>query len=247
MLTYNRASYIRVAIESVLQQTYRNWKLLIIDDGSTDTTSNIVRSFDDQRIKYIRHEHNAGLHVRREESLGVALGDTQSKYIAVLDSDDLWHDTQKLQMQVDFLESHPDHVVVGTYTKLIDANGANIGFDTFAPNDERIRADVLIRNQFTHSAVCMRRTAIEQTNGYQPTLAEDLELILQLGLIGKLANIPEYMTSHRIHVNSVNDYGIKMANAVHDIIKDYRTRYPHYWQGYIKNVMRKLRGILLRN
>ena len=88
MLTYNRASYITEAINSVLSQTYKSLELIIIDDGSTDDTSLIVGNFNDSRIEHIQHHENRGLAVRRVESATLAKGD----FVAILDSDDIWID-----------------------------------------------------------------------------------------------------------------------------------------------------------
>jgi len=224
MLTYNRAHFLPEAIESVIHQTYQNWELVIIDDGSTDRTTDLMTSYTDPRIRYIRHDTNAGLHSRRRESLTHVRG----QYAAILDSDDKWLDNDKLTSQVEFLEAHLDYVLVGTNTELINAEGAKIGVNVFALTDKDIRNRLLLRNQFTHSSVLIRSAAIKKTNGYQPTLAEDLELFLQLGNIGKLANLPEIMTAHRVHGESANDHGILMNTAVYHIIMKHRN-YPGYW------------------
>ncbi len=240
MLTYNRAHFIHEAITSVLNQTYKNWELIIIDDGSTDNTETIVNSFADVRIKYIKHPQNAGLFARRKESLAYAT----SKYTAILDSDDIWTDSKKLAEQVNFLEENLNHVVIGTMTTLIDANSKNIGQCTFATNDSSIRLKILIRNQFTHSSLLIRSEALIKTEGYLPTLAEDLEIILQLGKLGLLANLPSNYTAHRVHNNSENDHGIKMALAVRSIVKNHALNYPNAIIAQIFSYLRIIKGHL---
>ncbi|MDP3402496.1 MAG: glycosyltransferase family 2 protein, partial [bacterium] len=84
--TYNRASYMRIAVESVLAQTYQNWELVIIDDGSTDDTQRVAGSFMDARIRYVRLKQNSGIHAARTR----ALKECRGEYLAVLDSDDMW-------------------------------------------------------------------------------------------------------------------------------------------------------------
>ncbi|MBF05466.1 hypothetical protein CL644_02050 [bacterium] len=237
MLTYNRAHYIPDAIESVLAQTYQNWELVIIDDGSTDETESVVLSYNDRRIQYKKHARNAGLFVRRKESLTYAKG----HYVAILDSDDTWSSSRKLEEQVLFLENNLDHVLVGTFTILINAEGNTVGKDCYYITNENIRKKVLIRNQFTHSSVLIRKAALDQTKGYQATLAEDLELFLQLGQCGKLANIPEFLTEHRVHKEGTNDYGIEMAKALRTIIKTHNN-YPHSHIASLKNFFRILIG-----
>ena len=242
MLTYNRAAYLREAIDSVLAQTYHNWELFVIDDGSTDATPALMEGYDDPRIHFIRHEDNQGLHARRRESLQYATG----VYTAVLDSDDLWSSSEKLAHQVSYLENYPDCVLCGSFTRLIDAHGAELGVDTFATTDQTIRRVILRRNQFTHSGVLIRTTALHKTQGYQPILAEDLELFLQLGTVGDFANLPEVLTSHRVHQGSENDRGIKMASAVHQIITMHRREYPGFWVAWLKSQLRLWRGRLFR-
>lgn len=242
MLTYDRAAYIGAAIQSVRAQTYQHWQLTIIDDGSTDDTEAIIAAIKDGRITYVRHETNKGLFTRRSESLRYANG----IYTAILDSDDVWQDPTKLAAQVKFLKTHPDCVLVGTFTNLINADGAAIGTQSFATTDTAIRNKILIRNQFTHSSVLMQTAALKKTVGYQPTLAEDLALFLQLGEQGKLANLPEFFTDQRIHSGSTNDYGSAMAEAVHAIIQEYKNSYPQYYLAYLVSIVRliwaRLRG-----
>lgn len=240
MLTYNRAHFIKVAISSVIEQDYQNWELIIIDDGSTDNTETVIKNFSDPRIKYIKHQENAGLFARRQESISY----TQGKYTAILDSDDLWIDSTKLSEQVKFLEDNSDHVAVGTFITIISEAGTTIGSKQYAQSDSAIRAKILISNQFTHSSLMFRTKTINQTCGYQPTLAEDLELILQLGKVGKLANLPFLHTAHRVHTKSENDHGVKMATAVKNIIKIHGHYYPNYHLAKIASLLRLSKSYL---
>ena len=233
MLTYNRAHYLKDAVESVLTQTYKNWELIVIDDGSTDETESIITSYSDNRIAYRKYPENKGLYVRRQESLSHVNG----QYVAILDSDDVWDSPLKLEQQVLFLEDNLDYAVVGTFITIIDENGNALRKDSYKTADENIRNKLLMRNQFTHSSVLMRKSMLDMTTGYQPTLAEDLELFLQLGNFGKLANIPEFLTSYRVHDEGTNDYGIEMARALHVIIKK-NSHYPHQYIALLKNFLR---------
>ena len=237
MLTYNRAKYIGAAIESVLNQTYQNFELVIIDDGSTDNTQEILDRYDDPRIAVITYPANAGLLTRRKESLTYA----QGTYTAILDSDDVWTSPDKLATQVAYMEDNPECDVLGTYIALIDAQGAEIGHTRYHTNDSDIRKNILHRNQFAHSSILMRTAAVAQTNGYQDTaLAEDYDLFLQLGLHGRFANIPEEMTAYRIHTESFNSQKVKMATAVLNIITQYKNQYPHYYRALFKAYIRIL-------
>lgn len=222
MLTYNRAHFLTEAIDSVLNQSYQNWELIIIDDGSTDNTSEIVGRYTDSRINYIKHETNAGLFARRSESLTYIKGD----YVAVLDSDDYWCSKTKLEEQIAYLVSNKDYVVVGTRAILIDEKGNKLNEHRVLTEDADIRRKILFQNQFVHSSLVMRSDVIRKTNGYQPVLGEDLELILQLGNFGKLGNLQGIHTAHRVHKNSENDHGKQMIAAVYNSITKHKTEYP---------------------
>jgi len=233
MLTYNREKYIREAIESVLSQTYENFELIIIDNGSTDGTQSIIDSFGDSRINYIKHQENTGLERRREFEV-----QTAGKYIAVLDSDDAWSSAEKLKKQVEFLDANENVGVVGTFITLIDSEGRKIGETKYNIADKQIRNSILTRNQFTHSSVLIRKSILKKTTGYKVTLAEDLELFLQIGNFSEFANIPEFLTKYRVHEGTLNDRGIKMARALHKIIKDHKNEYPKFLLAILKNYLR---------
>lgn len=99
MPSYNTASYIRETIQSVLDQTYQNWELIIVDDCSTDNTDEVIASIQDERIRYLKNEKNSGAAVSRNRALREATG----RWIAFLDSDDLWM-PEKLERQVLFMK-----------------------------------------------------------------------------------------------------------------------------------------------
>lgn len=119
MPSYNTANYIGDSVQSVINQTYKNWELLIVDDCSEDNTDEVVSMFVDERIKYLKNSSNCGAAVCRNRALREAKG----KWIAFLDSDDLWL-PDKLEMQIDFMEKHNYHF---SYTKYeeINADGIN--------------------------------------------------------------------------------------------------------------------------
>lgn len=245
VLTYNRAAYIKAAIDSVLAQTYQNFSLVIIDDGSTDDTREMISKYTDHRITYIRHDNNAGLHTRRVESLTHIKGD----YAAILDSDDIWTDSTKLATQVAYMEENADCALVGTFITLLSPAGKIIGKDTFATEDADIRGKILIRNQFAHSSVLMRTNSLRRVVGYRDTgLAEDLDLFLQLGVVGSFSNIPQYMTGYRIHNESFNSQKKVMAQSVLTIIRNYKNQYPNYLlaisKAYLRILYQSLRSLL---
>lgn len=238
MLTYNRGWCLGEAISSVLNQTYQNFELIIIDDGSSDNTEEIVASFSDPRIKYFKHQENLGLKKSRQESLTLATG----TYIAVLDSDDLWCSPDKLAKQVEYLENNPAVVMVGTNIIKIDNLGNEIGKSNYTLDNDTIRRNILVRNQFAHSSVLIRKSVIAKTAGYDNfPVAEDLAFFLNLGQFGNFANLPTYDTKYRIHGVSESRDKVKMLENILEIIKQYRKSYQNYYLAlFLRTVQLKL-------
>lgn len=236
MAAYNCGPFVRQAIESVCAQRYQNWELLIIDDASTDTTAQMIASVSDTRIRLLTHAKNLGIEGTRNEALHLADG----KYVAVLDSDDVWLDEHKLETQVAFLEAHPQCVIVGTYITHISATGVATGSTRYATDDSTIRNRILIRNQFAHSSVLMRNDALKKTLGYRGELAEDLDLFLQLGNHGTFANIPEYVTGYRMHGTGASSRRLEMARAVHEVLSRHSNSYPNRLMAYVTSYLRLL-------
>src|SRR3989338_2915164 len=143
IITYNRAQYIGAAIDSIVGQTFSDWELVIIDDASTDNTAEIAIKYaaQDSRIKF--HHENINLGITKARNLALRLA--QGKYIAVLDSDDVWADSEKLQKQYNFLENNTDHVLVGGAVIVINENGQETNRYKNSATDTAIRAGILLR------------------------------------------------------------------------------------------------------
>ena len=128
MPSYNTASFITLSIQAVLNQTYTNWELLIVDDCSTDNTDEVVNPYlKDERIRYIKNEKNSGAAVSRNRALQGAKG----KWIAFLDSDDLWK-PEKLEKQIKFMEMNDYHFSYTNYVE-IDTEGKKTGVSVTGP------------------------------------------------------------------------------------------------------------------
>ena len=119
--SYNTARFLRETIGCVLSQTYENWEMLIVDDGSTDDTDDVVASFSDPRIRYFKNERNSGAAGSRNRALREARG----KWIAFLDSDDLWT-PDKLEKQIRFMEENGFHFSYTQYCEM-DEHGNRTG------------------------------------------------------------------------------------------------------------------------
>ena len=125
--SYNCEKFISKTIESVLVQTYKNWELIIVDDCSTDNTDKVVARYDDKRIKYLKNEHNSGAAVSRNRALREAKG----RWIAFLDSDDIWL-PEKLEKQICFMKKNGYHFSYTNYEE-IDENGNKLGVKVTGP------------------------------------------------------------------------------------------------------------------
>lgn len=122
MPSYNTAQYIRESIQSVLNQTYQNWELIIVDDCSTDNTDEIVTSIKDERIKYYHNDKNRGAAISRNRALREAKG----RWIAFLDSDDLWM-PEKLEKQISFMENNGYSFSYTNYEEIdVDGNSTSV-------------------------------------------------------------------------------------------------------------------------
>ncbi|MEK7131260.1 MAG: glycosyltransferase family 2 protein [Patescibacteria group bacterium] len=237
-ITNNRRKYIAEAIESALSQSFADWELIIIDDASFDNTAEAVAKYtaQDKRIKFIRENINLGITKARNLALRLA----QGKYITVLDSDDIWADSNKLQKQYEFLEKNDDYVVVGGAVIVINENGKEVRRYKNPTTDTAIRAGILLRNPFLHSSVMFRRDAAVGCGGYgEYTVGEDYDLFLKMGWLGKLANTDDYLVKYRKH-----DFGITWAKRVRaakdhlSIIIKYKKQYPNYFFALIKGYLR---------
>jgi glycosyltransferase involved in cell wall biosynthesis len=228
-LTKDRATFIPAAIESVLAQTFTGWELIIIDDNSKDDTESIVRKYTDSRIIYIKNNSPLGISSSRNKGLEKA----QGKYIAVLDSDDIWTDKEKLRKQFDFLESHPDYVLIGSNIKIISDTGTFIKNTDFPTEDADIRGNILIANPIPHSTVLFKAEAANKVGGYNEKLpcVEDLDLFLRLGKLGKMKNFKETMTSYTRHSGGVS-YQRKLSMAWNHMWIVFRNfgKYPHWFR-----------------
>lgn len=114
---YNTAEFIKETIESVLNQTYKNWELIIVDDCSTDGTDEIVKQIKDDRIKYLKNDMNSGAAISRNKALAFASG----RWIAFLDSDDIWL-SNKLEKQISFMEKNGYCFSYTCYTEIDEAS-----------------------------------------------------------------------------------------------------------------------------
>lgn len=201
---YNARPYVRQAIESVLRQTYRDFELILLEDGSTDGTANLVHDLaaGDRRAIVLGGEHRGYVHW-----LNVGLHEARGEFIARMDADDICR-PERFAAQVRFLDAEANCVAVGCQADRIDPDGDPIDHWDVPLDHHEIDARHLrgMGGSIIHPSVMMRRAAVVAVKGYNPTYepAEDLDLFLRLAEIGRLANLPASLLSYRVHDRCVS-------------------------------------------
>jgi glycosyltransferase involved in cell wall biosynthesis len=196
---FNGEKYIRYAMESVLQQDYTNFELLIINDGSTDKTSDIISGFKDPRLKIISHEKNLGLVNSLNEGIDLSDGD----YIVRMDADDICL-PGRISSQVKFMEKNPSIGASGTfYFALI--NGKKLFYSFPTPVNET-KAMLLFNSPVAHPTAIIRRSLLRRHNlkySSQFVHAEDYFLWSQISEHADLSNLNKYFLEYRFHDSQV--------------------------------------------
>ncbi len=200
MPAYNVGQYIAQAIQSVLDQTYEDFELIIINDGSTDNTKTVITSFNDSRIKYFENEKNSGIVFSRNRGLKLAKGE----YIGMLDADDVAH-SEKFKKQIAFLEQNKDFGMLGSWANFIDEEGVRLaGSWKLKAPPEMIPSIMLFKNYFLQSAVIYRKECISQFSfreGFD--ILEDYLIWLEIINKYKAWNLQEYLIDYRVHDGGV--------------------------------------------
>lgn len=238
MATYNRGGYLPAAINSILDQDFIDWELIIIDDGSTDNTQEILLPYlKDERIKYFKNEKNLGICITRNRALEKSAGE----YIAILDSDDLWLSRDKLSQQVFFLDFESEYALVGTGVVVINEKGTATKRYLNPEGNTAIKNGLLAKNSFAHSSVLYRREVAINLGAYPLNLngIEDYDLWLRLGQKYKLHNLPRYDLGYRRHPGNISltDRKRLMTTSL-DLIKKYRQYYPNFYWALIRREIR---------
>lgn len=216
MIAFNVARYIEDSIKSIVNQTYANWELIIIDDGSSDDTLKIANHYAalDSRIKVFPNNTNEGIVYSRNKALHYSSGE----YIAVLDSDDIALPA-RIETQLGFMEKNSDYGMIGSAFYLIDSENIRIGQGNHFFKPELFPALLLFDNFFLHSSVLMRTSLAKKflykplVRGYSP--CEEYHLFVDIAKNNKLCNIPESLVEYREH-------GMGISKTRMDMIEKYK-------------------------
>lgn len=215
LTSYNHAKYLRETIDSVLNQTFKDFELIIWDDASTDESWAIIQSYTDLRIRVFRNEINQAGVINVNKAISE---EARGEYVAMHHSDDIW-EPQKLEKQVAFLDSHPDVGAVFTKVKLIDEDGSLLTdsshpyhkvFDQ--PNRTRfewLNRFFYISNALCHPSVLIRKSCYEECGVYRYGFAQlpDFDMWVRLCLKYEIYILPECLVRFRIRDNEANTSG----------------------------------------
>ncbi len=203
LTVYNEKPYLRRAVQSILDQTFEDFEFIIINDGSTDGSKDLLDRFAhcDERIRCV-HQENKGLIASLNRGLNMAHG----KYIARMDADDIAH-PERLQAQVRFLDTNPDIGVLGTQVEWINDSGKADGEWNFPTDPDQVAWRLLFGTCLCHPSVMMRASLVQDLGGYTAwaTHGEDYELWTRALLKSRLANLPETLLKYRRHGKTVSE------------------------------------------
>jgi len=214
MPVYNAAKYLKKAIDSILSQNYKDWELIIINDGSTDNSAEIVNGYTDERIRYLENPVNLGL----IKTLNKGIDYCRGKYIARMDADDISL-PDRLGRQVAFLDTHPDYLMCGTNAAVINDQDERIGKIRNFTDNNFLQIHLLFSVPFVHPSTMIRREVL-QNNKYneQYRHVEDYELWCRIARQGKIANLKKELFEYRWHDTNVSVVHNKTQEELKDKI-----------------------------
>lgn len=199
MCCYNSEKYIRETINSVLNQSYKNFEFIIWNDGSKDGTESIVKSYEDDRIRYYYHD-NTGLGM----ALKLACEKANGEYIARIDADDVCF-ANRLAIQVDYMESHPNCVLLSAAVNLIDEEGNYLTRTFPCTSDYVLKGSLIATNMILHPMVMLRRGAYVKSGGYLPVkFCEDKIFWSRMARLGTFSNITQVLGKYRLVGSSLS-------------------------------------------
>lgn len=193
------------AISTIIEQTFGNFELIAINNGSTDETGSFLDRIEDPRVR-VYHQADAGFAAALNRGISLARG----RYIARQDHDD-WALPTRIEKQVRFLDAHPDYGLIGTRAEIWIGDRPTERVHDHPTEDAALRFELLFNNPFVHSSVMMRKAALDQVGGYSTDPArqppEDYELWSRLARCCRVTNLPERLTIYREVAGSMSRAG----------------------------------------
>lgn len=216
MPVFNGDKYLPYSIESILNQTFRDFECIIIDDGSTDNSKTILKKYNDPRIHLVENEKNMGL----VHSLNRGIDAAKGEYIIRMDQDDISL-PNRFAEQIAFMEKHADVAVCGSWYKTIGELSGHT--NKLLTDSEEIKSNLLFNASLAHPSVMIRRSVLEQHSlryRKENEYFEDYGLWTEISHIAKLANIPKILLLYRVHKENISHrYSDKQRNGALHIQK----------------------------
>ena len=199
---YNGEEYLRVAIDSVIAQTHKNWEIIFWDNKSTDSSAKIVKGFCDKRLRYFLAENHTVLYRARNDAIRYCEG----KYIAFLDSDDVWENT-KLEKQLNKFNSDKKLVLVYTKRNWIDCKSNILDRRDNKKLSGNVTSKLLIKNFIPMSSVMIKSDILSRVGGFNPiyNLLGDYDMWVRISSAGHVGYINEKLLNDRLHANSTTN------------------------------------------
>ncbi len=203
MPVYNAEHYVGEAVESILNQTFRDIEFIIVDDGSIDGSLKIINQFSDPRIVLLKNLENLGLTRTLNKGLHIARGE----YIARMDADDISM-PERIEKQVLYLDNNKNVMLVGTSFLHIDQNGAVIAREPVEIDPKKIKQRIVTDNKFCHGSIMFRHSVAENFGFYreQFTYAQDYDYCLRLSEHYDLSNLKEFLYCWRFVESSISNF-----------------------------------------
>jgi Glycosyl transferase family 2 len=202
MAARNAEKALREAVDSVFAQSFEDFELIVVDDGSDDRTADILESYDDERLRVLHNERSLGL----AASLNRGLARSQGRYLARQDADDCSR-PDRFAKQVSFLDNNPEVALAGSWYRTIDDSGAVLAELELPADATTLRWHLLYYCPFVHSAVTIRRQALTDSGGFDESFAYscDYDLWSRIARRSLVANIPEHLVDYRLSPASMTE------------------------------------------
>ena len=236
MAVYNGMPYLKDAVKSILNQSYKNFEFIIVNDASTDGTFKYLKNLKDKRIKLIDNLKNLGL----AASLNKALTASKGSYIARMDADDVCL-PNRLVIQLDYLEHNPQISLCGCWVNLIDKNGKVIGEKKYPIGDLEIKKALKWYQPIVHPTFMARNSFYRELGGYREEFdyAEDYELLTRAMKKYKMANIPKKLLLWRLADDRRSRKSMKKIDITDFKVKMEILKSNYYGNLYIFYVVKK--------
>lgn len=228
MPVYNAERFLDRAIQSILNQTYEKWELILIDDCSTDNSLELINKYSDSRIRLFRNETNRGI----AQTSNRGIDESKGKYIALLDDDDEAINN-RLALQVEYMEAHPDIAILGGRSIDIDDNDKIINLrDSVRNNPKLLKAMLLFRNVdfYNGTAIIRKKFILDNQLRYRDGCfgMQDYRFYIESSKYGKITTLDQYLLKYRKHENNetkrnltvyAKQRAIKFAECQRDSLK----------------------------